>query len=57
MICIFPLFFRAEDEIKTELGRKLKEGIEKILEKIKEAVKDGKELKDGMLDKVRHFSV
>lgn len=53
----FSLFFRAEDEIKTELGRKLKEGIEKILEKIKEAVKDGKELKDGMLDKVRHFSV
>lgn len=49
---IFFYFLRAEDEIKTELGRKLKEGIEKILEQVKEAVKDGKELKQEMLDKV-----
>ncbi|XP_035213279.1 uncharacterized protein LOC118187192 [Stegodyphus dumicola] len=44
-----------EDEIKTELGRKLKEYLEELLQKIKDAIDHGKTVREDLMDKLREL--
>lgn len=41
------------DEIKTELGKKLKEHLDDLLDKIRDAIEKGKGVKEETLEKVR----
>ncbi|GBN72467.1 hypothetical protein AVEN_179890-1, partial [Araneus ventricosus] len=45
----------ADEDIKTELGRKLKERFEEILKKVKEAVEQGKGVKEEYLEKLKEI--
>lgn len=45
------------DEIKTELGKKLKEHIDNLLDKIRESIEKGKGLREETLEKVNVFSL
>lgn len=51
---IFDCFYIFRDEEpQTELGKKLREHLDEILAKIKEAIEHGKTVKEGTLEKVR----
>lgn len=45
-------FFFISEDIKTELGKKLKERLDEILEKIKDAIDNGKTVKEDYIEKV-----
>lgn len=40
------------DDVKTELGKKLKERFDELLEKVKDAIENGKVVKEDTLTKV-----
>lgn len=53
----FQFLFFSDDEPKTELGKKLREHLDDILEKIKDAIENGKAVKEEWVVKVREYLV
>lgn len=52
LILIYYTFVILSEDIKTELGKKLKERFDEILEKVKDAIENGKVVKEETLEKV-----
>lgn len=46
-------FVRAEDDIKTEMGKRLRETLDEVLEKIKDSLDKGKAVSEDLQNKVK----
>lgn len=45
--------FYRDDDVKTELGKRLREELDNLLEKLRETVEQGKGVKEDLVQKVR----
>jgi len=51
----YDLLFADDDDIKTELGKKLKERFDEIVEKLKDALENGKGVREDTLNRLKEL--